>query len=227
MKWPSDKVCELISKLWVAGARATSIGEGENALAALKRLQFEHGLSDVMTAYIGESHSKPADEASVLDIVLTAITSSKIVISFEQALTGTLWTLHSYVYDRFLHTPRLLVQSYEPACGKTAFGFLIRALAYNPFFSSSISPAAIYHRLRSDPRTTLIVDEVEHSTLWGHDKLLLSVFDAGHRVGGCVTRVIKGEVIEFPCFAPLMMMAVRQQQFAPHVAHGEASGRAG
>jgi Protein of unknown function (DUF3631) len=214
MKWPPDKVCELISKLWVAGTRATNISEGENAFVALKHLQADHGLSDTMVAYIAESHSKPADEENVFDIVLKQVLSSRVIVTFEQAVTCALWIPHTFVYFYFLHTPRLLVQSYEPGCGKTALGFLTCALAYNPFFTSSISPAAIYYRLRSDPRTTLFVDEVEHSTLWGHDKLLLSVFDAGHRAGGNATRVHKGEATQFPCFAPLMMMAVRQQPFA-------------
>jgi hypothetical protein len=216
-EFPSDKVCELISKLWVAGTRAANISEGQNALAALKRLQADHNLSDVMVAYIAESHSKPADAANVLDLVLEVITNSKIIISFEQAITVTLWNLHSYVYEQFLHTPRLLLQSYEPGCGKTALAILVRALACNPFFTSSTSPAAIYYRLYKIPHTTFINDEIEHSGLWERNKLLLAVFDAGHRAGGCVTRVVKGEVIEFRCFAPLLIAAVRQQPLAPQL----------
>src|SRR5262249_52886486 len=113
MKWPSDEVCEKIAKLWIAWTRAANVTEGQDALAALKRRQAEHGLSDVMVAYIGESHNKPADDANVLDVVLKTITSSKIVISFEQALTVALWVLHTYVYHLFLMTARLLLQSYE------------------------------------------------------------------------------------------------------------------
>jgi hypothetical protein len=136
-KFPSDKVCELIAKLWVAGMRAANISEGQNALAALKRLQADHGLSDVMVAYIAESHSKPADAANVLDLVLEVITSSKIVMTFEQQVTVTFWILHTHVFDQFFHTPRLLLQSYEPGCGKTSLAILVRALAYNPLFTSS------------------------------------------------------------------------------------------
>jgi hypothetical protein len=217
MRWPSDKICELTAKLWAAGTRATNVTEGQAAFAALKRLQAEHGLSDTMVAYIGESHNKPADDANVLDVVLKTITSSKIVISFEQALTVALWILHTYVYHYFLHTARLLVQSYEPGCGKTALAFLVRALACNPFYSSSASPASIYYRLHKCQHTTMMIDEIEHSALWDRSKLLLNLFDAGHREGGCLTRVVKGEVVEFPCFAPLMLMAVRQQPFAPQL----------
>jgi hypothetical protein len=217
IEFPPDQVCELIAKLWAAGTRAVNISEGENALAALKRLQAEHALSDVMVAYIAESHSKAADDANVLDVALRAITSSSTIINFEQSITVALWILHTYVFWRFLHTPRLLAQSFETGCGKTALGVLVRALAYNPFFTSTTSPAAIYYQLRKDPHTTFILDEIEHSTLWDHSRLLLAVFDAGHRTGGCVTRVNGGEVIEFPCFAPLMIMAVRQQPFAPQL----------
>jgi hypothetical protein len=217
MKFPPDKTCELIAKLWFAGTQAINISEGENARAALKRQQAEHGLSNVMTAYIGESHSKPADDANVLDLVLGAITSSKIIMTFEQALTVALWVLHTYVYHYFLHTARLLVQSYKPGCGKTALGHLVEAMACNSDFSSSVSAAVIYHTLRKDQHTTSILDEIENSKLWADDQLLLSVFDAGHRRGGNVKRVIKGEVVKFPVFAPLMMMAVRQKTFAPQL----------
>jgi uncharacterized protein DUF3631 len=217
IKFPSDKTCETIAKLWVAATRAANTFEGQNALAALKRLQADHGLSDVMVAYIAESHSKPADDANVLDLVLGMITSGKIIMAFEQALTVALWDLHTYVYDQFLHTPRLLVQSYEPGCGKTSLAVLVRALACNAFFTSSTSPAAIYYRLYKSPHTTFIVDEIEHSALWDHSKLLLAVFDAGHRAGGCVARVVKGEVVEYPAFAPLLIAAVRQQPFAPQL----------
>jgi hypothetical protein len=215
IEFPSNQVCEKIAKLWALAM--ANVGESQNALAALKRLQAEHGLSDTMVAYIGESHNKPADDANVLDLVLGAIVSSRIIMTFEQALTGALWILHACVFWLFLHTPRLLLQSYEPGCGKTAFAFLVRALVYNAFYTSSTSPAAIYHQLRKHQHIILLVDEIEHSALWDRSRLLLAMFDAGHRAGGCITRVIKGEVVEFPCFAPLMIMAVRQQPFAPQL----------
>jgi Protein of unknown function (DUF3631) len=43
------------------------------------------------------------------------------------------------------------------------------------------------------------------------------VFDAGHRKGGVVKRVIKNEVVEFPVFAPLMLMGVREKKFPPQL----------
>jgi hypothetical protein len=217
MKWPADHVCELIAKLWAHATRAANAAEGQNAFAALKRLQADHGLSDTMLAYIAESHSKPADDANVFDLVLGAVTGSRAIMTFEQQVTVTLWILHTYVYDRFLHTPRLLVDSYEPGCGKTALGHLVEAMACNSDFSSSVSAAVIYHTLRKDQHTTSILDEIENSKLWADDQLLLSVFDAGHRKGGNVKRVIRGEVVKFPVFAPLMMMAVRQKTFAPQL----------
>jgi hypothetical protein len=215
MKWPSEQICKRIADLWARGNdKAAYSGEKENAFAALERLQSEHGLSDVMLAYIAESYNKPVN---VFDVVLEMILSSKIVLSFEHAITVALWSLHSCAYHHFMHTPRLLVESYEPGCGKTALGMLVNALACNTFFTSSTSAAAIYYRLRQCQHSTLIVDEVENSALWGQDKLLLSVFDAGHRKGGRVTRVIGGEVVEFPAFAPLMLMAVWQRPFAPQL----------
>jgi len=210
MRWPTKEICKRIGGLWARWNGSTYAGEKQNALDALRRLQTEYELSDAALAYSAESYN---NTANVLDLVLSTIQNSKTVLKFEQAFTAALWSLHTYVYDQFRHTPRLLVESYEPECGKTSFAHLMEGLVHNPDFSSSVSPAVIYHTLRKCQHTTLILDEIEHSTLWAHDKLLLQVTDAGHRKGGNVKRVIKGEVLEFPVFAPLMMMAVWQQPF--------------
>jgi hypothetical protein len=153
----------------------------------------------------------------VFDIVLDAVMQSRVVLTFEQQIVVALWVIHTYVYDRFLHTPRLLLDSHEPGCGKTALGHLVEVLANSTNFVSSASPAVIYHTLRKAQGTTFILDEIENSRLWAVDRLLLNVFDAGHRKGGVVKRVIKNEVVEFPVFAPLMMMGVREKRFPPQL----------
>lgn len=212
MRWPPKQVCKRIAGLLAhCGGGSTNAHERQAAQAALQRLQSEFELSDTATAFIAESDARKT--ANVFDIVLDVVLSTKVVLGFEQAVVVVLWTLHTYVYDCFFHTPRLLVESNEPGCGKTALAHLMRALACNAFYSSSVSPAVIYHELCKCQHTALILDEVEHSKLWDRDRLLLAVFDAGHRRGGCVHRLINGEVIEFPVFAPLMMTAVSQQPF--------------
>jgi hypothetical protein len=218
MQWPPQKICERIANLLaLINNNVTSAGERENALAALRRIRDEYGLTDVMLAYIAEAPYEKRKDINAFDIVLDAVMHSKIVLTFEQQITVTLWILHTYVYDRFLHTPRLLVDSHEPGCGKTALGHLVEVLACNTNFVSSASPAVIYHTLRKAQGTTFLLDEIENSQLWAFDRLLLNVFDAGHRKGGVVKRVIKNEVVEFFVFAPLMLMGVREKRFPPQL----------
>ena len=218
MQWPPKNVCERIASLMaLINNSATSIGERENALAALRRIRDEHKLNDVALAYIAEAPHERRKEVNVFDVVLDAVMHSKVVLTFEQRITVTLWILHSYVFNHFLHTPRLLVDSHEPGCGKTALGHLVEVLACSTNFVSSASPAVIYHTLRTTQGTTFILDEIENSKLWAFDRLLLNVFDAGHRKGGVVKRVIKNEVVEFPVFAPLMLMGVREKRFPPQL----------
>jgi Protein of unknown function (DUF3631) len=218
MRWPSETDCRRIAKVWaLVNDRATSAGDRDNAQTALKQLRDRYELNDVALAYIAEMPHEKRKEVNAFDVVLAAVMNSKIILTFEQQVVVTLWILHTYVYDCFLHTPRLLVESHEPGCGKTALGHLVEALACNSDFGSSVSPAVFYHTLRKFQHTTFIFDEIENSTLWAYDKVLLNVFDSGHRKGGVVKRIIKGEVIKFPVFAPLMMIGVREKKFPPQL----------
>jgi hypothetical protein len=218
MTWPSESDCKRICSLWALAHGSANRFESANAFAALKRKQADLCLSDTALAFIGESRVN-SDGASdqpldVLRLILGLFDVTHIIFSlFERAIAVALWVLHSHVFDRFLHTPRLLLQSPEPECGKTALLSCLEQLTSEAFYSSSTSPAAIYYLSREQPRTTLLLDEIENSSLWGRDRLLLNVFDNGHRQGGRVTRVIQGEVVRFPCFAPLALAGVSKYRF--------------
>jgi len=159
----------------------------------------------------------PERPINVFELVLHLFEANHVVLTIEQTITDALWILHTYVFDQFLHTPRLLLRSTEPECGKTTLLSLMARLVDNEFTTSNTSAAVLYYQLRDHPHTTLLIDEVEHSSLWTHDPLLLSVFDAGHRRGGCVTRVLNGKVVRFPVFAPLALAAVPKKRFAPQL----------
>jgi hypothetical protein len=47
MNWPDETICKRILNLWALAYGSPHVGERANALAALKRLQAELGLSDV------------------------------------------------------------------------------------------------------------------------------------------------------------------------------------
>jgi Protein of unknown function (DUF3631) len=141
----------------------------------------------------------------------------QISLTLAQQIMVALWILHTHVFNQFIHTPRLALRSNEPGCGKTLLLMFMKQLTIDPRYASHTSPAVIYHRLRKRPRTTFLLDEIENSTLWSNNKLLLNLFDAGHRQGGCITRVVKGEEVEYPCFAPLALAAVSKMRFPPQL----------
>ena len=232
MGWMDDeeerrRLYERAAKFWALAFDSSNPGESGNALAALRRLQLEQGLSDVELAFIveqGQHEPAPSRLGAIsehlpnaLELILHLFERSHIILPLEQAMTTALWTLHARVFRQFLHTPRLVLRSFEPACGKTTLLSCKELLIPDALKTESASPAVLYYRFKACPDTALLLDEVEHSTLWGNDKLLLSIIDAGHRAGGKVTRVLKGEVVEFPVFAPLALAMVVGKRLPPQL----------
>ena len=71
----------------------------------------------------------PPSVASVLDRLDTEL-SKRIVMPEAERTAVVLWIAHTYVYDRFKHTPRLLVTSAGPAMGKTELLRLVADLSH-------------------------------------------------------------------------------------------------
>src|SRR5262249_22340133 len=217
MTWPPEALWPRLAALWQThGSPSAGVAERAKALAHLKQLQADFDLSDVQVAYIAEYSAldpssriiKRERAENAFEVVLGVFDEARILLPFEYAVVGAAWVLHSYVFNLFIHTPRLLIYSREPGCGKTVLLVCIEALAHNPLRISAIRPAAIYHRLQTDPRTTFLVDEVEHSTLWKGGDDLVAIIDDGHRQGGRVPRVINHKLVLYPAFAPLALATV-------------------
>jgi hypothetical protein len=136
-----------------------------------------------------------------------------IFTTLAKAIVVALWALHAHVAELFLHSPRLLLQSSEPECGKTTVFMCLEQLVRNGNYSDDFSPATLYRQLRDHPDTTFLYDEIDDSALWGRDPLLRKVFNAGHRQGGNVKRVIDNEVVTLPCFGPLAMAGIAKYRF--------------
>lgn len=71
-----------------------------------------------------------------------------------------LWILHSHVCNHYQHTPRLVITSPTPECGKTNTFKCVRLLAFNPETSMSITTAQLSRDM--DTGGTVIIDEAEH-----------------------------------------------------------------
>jgi hypothetical protein len=150
-----------------------------------------------------EPHKPPA--VNVLDLVLFLI-ERHVAITAEERMAAALWVLHSYVFDRFMITPRLVLVSPVRGCGKTTLLELLELLVAEPYRTDNVTAAAIYHLLDRF-RFTLLIDEGDNLDLL-RNSVLRSVFNSGHRRGGTIGRFVGGRSRRFPTFAPLALAAI-------------------
>jgi Protein of unknown function (DUF3631)/Domain of unknown function (DUF3854) len=160
---------------------------------------------------------EPEDGHAPLDAVARLlrryVTASKHVTH-----VCAVWVVHAYAIDAFHTTPRLIVESPEPECGKS---MLLDTMAFcldGPVTDVSITPAALTRTLlnRTPP---FLLDECD-KTIGRKDadqseslSLLLAVANSGYRRGKTVTRCIgpNHEPTELPTFAPMMFAGLNSK----------------
>jgi hypothetical protein len=91
-------------------------------------------------------------------------------------------------------------------CGKTNLLHVIDRLLARRRRFDGISPAAVYW-LADQDRCALLVDEGDNLGL-AHRGDLRAVFNAGHRKGGCILRVIGGRVKTFRVDVPMAIAGI-------------------
>jgi hypothetical protein len=124
----------------------------------------------------------------------------------HEHVAAALWLLHTHVFNRFTISPRLAFTSPVRGCGKTTALAIIEQLAYRPERMDNATPAVIYH-LIDRLHGTLLVDEADNLGL-NVNGILRAVLNSGHRKGGSIRRVIKGEPKKFTTFAPMAVAAI-------------------
>ena len=124
--------------------------------------------------------------AELLDGIATAV-RKHVVMSDTCRDTTALWTLHAYLIDHFLVSPRLGVNSPTKRCGKTTLLDVLARLLPRAQPTSNITPAALF-RVIEAYRPTLLVDEAD-TFLHDNDELR-GVLNSGHRKGGSVLRTV-------------------------------------
>ena len=142
---------------------------------------------------------------NVLDLILRLI-ELHIDITPNERMAVALWILHTYVFGRFTITPRLALLSPVRGCGKTTLLTMLELLCSDPYKDDNITPASIYHLLGTR-EYTLLLDEGDNLGLFSNH-VLRSVFNAGHRRGGSITRFISGRPRRYTVFAPLATAAI-------------------
>jgi hypothetical protein len=150
-----------------------------------------------------DAASDPA--ISPLDLVHHLL-SRYLEMTPHQFVAVSLWIAHTFVYQRFTVTPRLMVTSPVRGCGKTTLLDLLEALCVRPLKSDSITAASIYHAVDHD-HPTLLIDEADNLGL-AFNGALRAVLNSGHRRGGKVSRYHGGQARSFSTFAPVAVAAI-------------------
>jgi hypothetical protein len=224
MNWPPEEICELISNIRLLAIGSSYAGESGNAWAALRKIQTEFGLNDVELTFIAEyqanapmksrGRSNPERPPNALEEIINLFEETDVILPLEQSIVNALWTLHTHVFRQFMHTPRLILRSFEEESGKTVVLSRMEPLVNNAFMTSDITAPVLYYQLHDHPDTTFLLDEGEHSSLWDPDSLLVRVFNSGHRQGGNTARVIGRKAVRFATFAPLALALVQKRSLS-------------
>ena len=117
-----------------------------------------------------------------------------------------LWILHTYVFDRFMISPRLAIRSPVRECGKTTLLVLIERLSARPMRTDNTTAAVIYHMIDLQPYTILI-DEGDNLDLKTNGALRAAL-NSGHLKGSGVTRMVDGKPRRLATFSPLAVAAI-------------------
>jgi hypothetical protein len=203
------------------------IGERENARDAMKRILEDLGLTwnDLGPIVGSASHVGTVDDAAawadvaepaerpalapageILEGVL-AVLKDHVEVGPHEVIAIALWVMHTFVFDKFAVTPRLMLESPVRGCGKTTVLVLLEALGRCSLRFDGVSPAGLYRLIERD-HPTVLCDEVDTYGLKG-DGTLRQILNSGHRRGGRILRCTRdGDRQQFSTFAPVALAAI-------------------
>jgi len=155
-----------------------------------------------------EPWATPVDGAKLLDSLEAAINRHVALAPAAAAALAT-WILHTYVFDAFSHTPRLLITSPAPRCGKSTLLELLRVTCSRPLLAANTTAAAVF-RVIEAAAPSLLIDEAD--SFLAASEELRGILNAGFEANGRVLRVeeAQGELRPrvFRCFAPVALAGI-------------------
>ena len=156
-----------------------------------------------------EPWHEPVGMAVVLSALATAI-RKHVIFSAEAADVVALWAAHTWVYERFRHTPRLAITSPTKRCGKSTLLAILHIICRRPLKADSISTSGVFRVVEALNPLTLLLDEVD--AFAQDNEELRGVLNSGFEASGAVIRVVERdgqhEPVQFATFAPLVLAAI-------------------
>jgi hypothetical protein len=189
---------------------SSQLGERESAWAKMNEILRKDGYSwndlpDLLRG-TGETDAREVIREPSAPLPLERLTTALgkyLHLQEHEYLAIALWIAHTFVFDRFMVSPRLALASPVRRCGKTTALSLLATLCHRDERLDGLTPAAIY-RLIDSGKLTLLCDEADTYRLHKND-LLRGVFNSGHRRGGRFARATRDGVAMFSSYAPMAM----------------------
>jgi hypothetical protein len=125
--------------------------------------------------------NSPALFAEIVEVL-----KSHIVMSHHSAIAMALWIIHTYCYRQFAHSPLLLINAPERACGKSVALGVVARFVPRPLECANISVAALF-RVVENRAPTVLIDEAD--TFLEGKSDLAGILNKGYEQGGMVLRV--------------------------------------
>jgi hypothetical protein len=147
------------------------------------------------------SSTKLHADTNILDQVCGAF--ARCIDAKPHHIVGLgLWALHTHIHRRYDKSPRLLIFSPLPNCGKSSVLNILNSIVWRPEKVIDPTPATAFALANSH---TLLIDEVDNMSIVRSMKAILN---AGHEIGGSVPRKIGKEVILTPVYGPLALASI-------------------
>lgn len=148
--------------------------------------------------------SAPVDGAKLLDEFMIEL-RAHVVLNECQSAVVALWTLLTHA-AMFSSSPRLLLESPEPGCGKTTALNVLACVVAKPLLTTDITTAALFREIDAR-QPTLLIDEADALLA---STALISILNAGHqRNSATIIRVATGGgTRKFRTFAPAAIATI-------------------
>jgi hypothetical protein len=115
-----------------------------------------------------------------------------------------LWILHTHVFRKFAHTPRLALLSPTPNTGKSTVFDILNSLVANP--KRLIFPTAATLRNFAASGLSILIDEADNIR---KNQDMVHILNYGHQRGGTIPRITGKQITtEWPVFAPVALAGI-------------------
>jgi hypothetical protein len=118
-----------------------------------------------------------------------------------------LWTVHTFAFELFEHTPRLHIRAIAKNSGKTTVLDLLQSVVCRPLQTAHATSSALFRAIEM-AKPTLLIDEAD--TFIREAEEVRGIINAGHKRGQQLLRTV-GDTFEpraFGVFAPVAIAGI-------------------